>query len=255
MKRLDQLTQLTAAQLSGSDIIGIRDQSAGQTKYITVADLTGLPTLGWIATGESHAFSSFNSATRIGVITVPSDATIKYTPGMKYKFSQTTGGTKFAFIVAVTTTTISLFFSNGITLNNEAITSPVYTTEHAPIGYTGPQLNFEGNWSNGTYSERWVYSMSGWGAITGTGTINASEAVSYGLTFASIPNVLIAANGDRADTTEVVGGGGNTVHGQVTGKAFGLLTTGFTAYLWTISIGWTSGQRAYYGWMAKGPVT
>lgn len=135
MKRLDQLTQLTAAQLSQDDIIGIRDQSAGQTKYITVKDLTGSPDFGWSSTGESWTFSSWSATTRIGVITVPTDATTKYTPGMRIRIAQTTGGTKYGIIHAVTSTTLSVFFPLGTTLNNEAITSPVYSSLSSPLGF------------------------------------------------------------------------------------------------------------------------
>ncbi len=134
-KRLDQQTQLTAAQLAQNDIIGIRDMSAGQTKYITVKDLTGSPEFGWQATGESHTFSSWDAATRIGVITVPSDATTKYQPGNRYRFTQATGGTKYAIIHAVTATTLTLFLPTGTTLNNEAITSPVYSPLDTPYGF------------------------------------------------------------------------------------------------------------------------
>lgn len=109
--------------------------------------------------------------------------------------------------------------------------------------------------SNGTNAaKKQSIIISGWGAITGNGTINCSEAVTFPVTFANVPDVIIASNGDRNDTTEVAGGGGNTVHGQVTGKAYGITTTGFTAYMWTISTGWTSGQRAYYGYIAMGEV-
>lgn len=135
MKRLDQLTQLTAAQLSPDDIIGIRDQSAGVTKYITVRDLTGTPEFGWQATGESHSYSSWDSTYKIGVVTVPTDATTKYSNGMRYRISQSTGGTKYGIIVKVTATTLSIYFGTDYTLNNEAITSPVYSPLKAPYGF------------------------------------------------------------------------------------------------------------------------
>lgn len=144
MKRLDQLTQLTAAQLAQDDIIGIRDQSAGQTKYITVKDLTGSPDFGWQATAESWAFSSYSSTTLIGVVTVPTDATTKYSVGMRVSFTQTTGGKKYGTIIALTSTTLSLIFAGGAVLNNEAITAPVFSTLNAP--YSGSvNLSDEGN--------------------------------------------------------------------------------------------------------------
>lgn len=134
-KRTSQLTQLTAAQVAQGDFLPIVDVSAGQTKYVTVKDLTGLPDTGWLATGESWAYSSWSATTRIGVITVPTDATTKYTPKNRIRFSQTTGGTKYGIIVAVTATTLTVFFPVGTTFNNETITSPVYSPLDSPLGF------------------------------------------------------------------------------------------------------------------------
>lgn len=133
-KRTSQLTQLTAAQVAQGDFLPIVDVSAGQTKYVTVKDLTGLPDFGWTATGESWAYSSYSSVTHIGVITVPSDATVKYFNGMKIKITQTTGGTKYGEVVAVTSTTLSVQWEQSKTLANEAITSPQYSAEESPAG-------------------------------------------------------------------------------------------------------------------------
>lgn len=132
-KRFNQLTQLTAAQVAQNDIIPIRDESAGQTKYITVKDLTGSPDTGWTATGEAWTFSSWTAASFLAVVTVPTDATTKYGIGMYVRFSQATGGTKYGKILAVTATTLTIWMP-GYTLNNETITSPVYSTVNVPVG-------------------------------------------------------------------------------------------------------------------------
>jgi len=134
-KRISQNNQLTAAQLATTDILPIVDVSAGQTKYITVKDLTGAPDFGWTATGESWAYSSWNSTYKIGIITVPTDATTKYSPGMRVSFSQATGGTKYAIVHAVSSTTLTLFFGTDYTLTNEAITSPIYSPLDTPFGF------------------------------------------------------------------------------------------------------------------------
>lgn len=133
-KRISQLTQLTSSQVAQTDQVPIVDVSAGQTKYITVKDLTGLPDLGWTATGESWSYSSYSSVTHIGVITVPTDATTKYYKGMKIKITQTTGGTKYGEVVAVTATTLSVQWEQSKTLANEAITSPQYSSVESPAG-------------------------------------------------------------------------------------------------------------------------
>lgn len=132
-KRISQLTQLAASAIAQTDLIPIVDISAGQTKYATVKDLVGIPDIGWTAAGESWAYSSYSSTTKLGVITVPTDATTKYTVDMWIRISQSTGGTKYGRIMAVTSTTLTVYFSS-YTLNNEAITSPVYSTEQTPVG-------------------------------------------------------------------------------------------------------------------------
>lgn len=133
-KRISQLTQITAAQLAQTDLVAVVDVSAGQTKYATIKDLTGLPDIGWTSTGESWTYSSYNSTLHTGVITVPTDATTKYGVDMWVRFSQTTGGTKYGRITAVTATTLTVQFPNSVTLANEAITSPVYSSAYAPVG-------------------------------------------------------------------------------------------------------------------------
>lgn len=132
-KRNSQLTELTV--VATNDYLTIVDTSAGQSKRVSVQTLVGNVDLGWVATGESWTYSSWSSTTRTGVVTVPSDATTKYTPGMRVRFSQTTGGTKYAIITAVTTTTLTLFFPSGTTFNNETVTSPVYSSIKAPYGF------------------------------------------------------------------------------------------------------------------------
>lgn len=178
-KRFNQLQQLTAAQLARTDQLAIRDESAGQVKYITVQDLTGAPDFSWQATAESWAFSSFNATTRIGIVTVPTDATTKYRKGNWVRFSQTTGGTKWGMVVAVTATTLSLNMF-GYTLNNETITSPVYSSLASPVGAPAlPYVWTEGNgwtvWDYGT--ERLIfYRQTFVGAVIGAGAFGTRGA-------------------------------------------------------------------------------
>lgn len=130
-KRITQLSELTTA--AQDDYIVIVDTSTGTTKKITVKNLTGLPDFGWVATGESWSYSSYSSATKLAVITVPTDATVKYSVGMFVRFSQSTGGTKYGELQAVTSTSLTVYMST-YTLNNEAISSPVYSSERQPFG-------------------------------------------------------------------------------------------------------------------------
>jgi len=90
---------------------------------------------GWIATNETWTFSSWDASVYTGVITVPSNATTKYSPGMRIKITQSTGGTKYGIITAVSSTSLTVFFGTDYTLNNEAISNPYYSPHKAPLGF------------------------------------------------------------------------------------------------------------------------
>lgn len=132
-KRISQLTELTSGQVATDDYIPILDTSAGQTKKVKVSTLTGSPDFGWSSTGESWSYSSYDSTNKTGVITVPSDATTKYNAGMRIRISQTTGGTKYGIITKVATTALTVYFGTDYSLTNEAISSPVYSVQKAPL--------------------------------------------------------------------------------------------------------------------------
>lgn len=90
---------------------------------------------GWITPVGTWSFLSWSAATRTGVMNAPSNATTKYSPGMRVKFSQATGGQKYCIITAVSATTITAFFPLGTTFTNETITSPFYSLHKAPLGF------------------------------------------------------------------------------------------------------------------------
>lgn len=140
-KRNSQLTELLV--VAQDDYLTIVDTSAGQSKRVSVKNLTGLPDVGWTGTGEAWTFLSWDSSTRTGVVTVPSDATTKYTKGMRVRISQSTGGTKYAIIHSISSTTLTLFFMSGQTLNNEAISTPVYSPLFAPYGFDAKPSNWQ----------------------------------------------------------------------------------------------------------------
>lgn len=97
--------------------------------------IDSLLTTGWIALSESWSFSSWDAATRIGVITVPTGATSRFGVGQRIKITQATGGTKIGIIHAVATTTLTVFFPSGTTLVNQAITGPFFSPVKAPLGF------------------------------------------------------------------------------------------------------------------------
>jgi hypothetical protein len=113
----------------------------GSTWQITTTanpSIDSLVNTGWLPVSDTWSFSSWNATTKIGVITVPSNATLKYSAGQWIRITQATGGTKIGFIMAVTTTTLTVNFFNLYTLTNETITSPQFSFEGQP--YNAPAL-------------------------------------------------------------------------------------------------------------------
>ncbi len=133
MGRISALTELT--WLATDYYLVVLDSSANIAKKISIANAFGIPDFGWTATGETHTYSSWSATTRTGVITVPTDATAKYTAGMRYRISQSTGGTKYGIITKVAATELTVFFPSGTTLENETITTPYYSTLKVPFGF------------------------------------------------------------------------------------------------------------------------
>lgn len=132
-KRISQLSELTTVAVD--DYLVVLDSSAGDTKKISVKNLTGYPDFGWVATGEVWTYNAWNSTTKEGIITVPTDATVKYFPGMFVRFSQTTGGVKYGIITKVTSTALYVFFGTDYTFTNETVTSPVFSAIKNPAGF------------------------------------------------------------------------------------------------------------------------
>ena len=92
-------------------------------------------TSGWTLANEAWSYASWSSGTRTGVITVPSGATTRYTAGMRIKIEQSTGGVKYGIITAVASTTLTVFFPTGTTLNNETIFYPSVSSIKVPLGF------------------------------------------------------------------------------------------------------------------------
>lgn len=85
---------------------------------------------GWIPITDSFAYVSYDSATRIGVITTGTD----YPVGVKLKMTNN-GGTIFGYIMASSAGVATVFFGNGYGLTNSAITAPYYSRVHTPQGF------------------------------------------------------------------------------------------------------------------------
>lgn len=90
---------------------------------------------GWLGASGTWAYSSWSSTTRIGVLTVPSNATEIINVKDRIRITQATGGTKYGIVVKVEATALTVFFPVGTTLENEAITSPQYSHMSSPMGF------------------------------------------------------------------------------------------------------------------------
>lgn len=96
---------------------------------------------GWIAVSDTWTYASATT------VTVPSDATAKYSVGDKVRF--TNSGTKYFYITAVASTTLTLNGGSDYTVANAAITVPYYSKAETPVGF--PQwFNFTPNFPGTT---------------------------------------------------------------------------------------------------------
>lgn len=114
---------------------------------------------GWVGVTDSWTYASATT------VTVPSDATAKYSVGDKVKFVQTS--TKYFYITAVASTTLTLYGGSDYTVANAAISSINYSKAATPLGFPGG-FNFTPTWTssgtapaigNGTFTG--YFSMSG----------------------------------------------------------------------------------------------
>lgn len=100
---------------------------------------TSLDNNGWISVPNSEisswSYASWSAATRTGIINVPTNATTKYNVGNRLRLVQSTGGTKYGIITAVSATTLTVFFPLGTTFNNEAILNPYFSRVDTPLGF------------------------------------------------------------------------------------------------------------------------
>lgn len=110
---------------------------------------------GWIAVSDTWTYASATT------VTVPSNATTKYSVGDKVRF--TNSGTKYFYITAVAATTLTLNGGSDYTVANTAITVPYYSKAETPLDF--PQyFAYTPTWANttlgnGTATGR--FSMSG----------------------------------------------------------------------------------------------
>lgn len=86
---------------------------------------------GWVPADETWVYASATT------VTVPTDATTKYSEGMLVKLTQPTDGDKYYVITNVASTVLTLQGIGGADLDNEAITNPYFSTSLSPFGVSG----------------------------------------------------------------------------------------------------------------------
>lgn len=93
--------------------------------------------MGWqelqLVTDVTLSYSSSDAP--VFVASTSSDLTGTITPGMRLRVSQSTGGLKYFVVVGVTSSTLTLFGGTDFTLNNETISSPVFSGAKIPFGF------------------------------------------------------------------------------------------------------------------------
>lgn len=82
---------------------------------------------GWIEVTDSWVYASATT------VTVPSDATTKYSVGDRVKFDQS--GTKYFYITAVAATTLTLNGGSDYTVANATISAVSYSKVSSPLGF------------------------------------------------------------------------------------------------------------------------
>lgn len=84
---------------------------------------------GWRKVTDAWSYASATT------VTVPTDATTKYSPGDRIKFVQTT--TKYFTIISLTGTILTLQGKTGVTVANAAISDIYYSKSLTPVGHIG----------------------------------------------------------------------------------------------------------------------
>lgn len=134
---------------------------------------------GWIAVSDSWSYASATT------ITVPSDATTKYSVGDKIKLVQS-AATKYFYVTAVSSTVLTVTGGTDYTVANSAISGIYYSKVETPLGFPG--------WFS--YTPTFV-NLSG-------GTLNYAEFIMIGRSVAVRMRYTLAGAGVAGTVTMTV---------------------------------------------------
>lgn len=133
----------TSIGITGSiDTTSISYKLSGITGTDTAASASAAA-LGWVAVTDTWTYLSYDSTDNIdtGVVTVPSDATTKYSVGMRGKLTQSSVVNYF-IITGVTSTTITMYFGTDYSLSNNPISAISFSSAKTPFGFPASPLKW-----------------------------------------------------------------------------------------------------------------
>jgi len=130
---------------SGASISAILDEDAmGSDSSLALATQQSIKAYvdanaggDWKDLGQTLTYTSADDPTYVATVSGV-DVTSDISVGMKIRLSQTTGGTKYFIVTAIsfsTDTVITLYGGTDYNLENEAISTPVYSSVKAPYGF------------------------------------------------------------------------------------------------------------------------
>lgn len=124
--------------LQDSDYLIGNQASPVATKIFTLSSIAsyvaGKVPLGWQNINATLAYSSWDSTNKTGVMTTTTDLSSVISIGMKGSITQS-GTTKYFFVTAIGSATITGYFGTDYTLTNATISSPVYSGLSSPYGF------------------------------------------------------------------------------------------------------------------------
>lgn len=108
--------------------------------------------------------------------------------------------------------------------------------------------------TSNTYQSGNTVTLTGWGVLVPGATASANETVTFGVTFAQRPIVILVAGGDNISGTLTYGAG--TAARKFFGtEAISVTTTNFVAQVRSYDgTSWTAGDSVFYHWMAIGEI-
>lgn len=204
-----KITQLTAAVPYASDVVPFVSLPTvnPETKKTTIQNMLN----GWIEVYDTWAYASATT------ITVPSGATSIYGSGFKIRWKQG-GSYKYAYIVTVASTLLTITGGSDYSVANSAITDVAYSIASNPIGFPdyfnwSPTIvGFSSNPANGVYRFRVVGKRCDLTiSQPSNGTSNATNfTLTLPITCATISNYVAVAVGGfiTNNGTDANGGAG-----------------------------------------------